>query len=192
MFKTHGLNMIPVKNGTYLLSKVNLYKELVYDDCVVSELKRDTSSVILSIGNSETSMIDNLRYSGAFERPEILGEPITHGPLLNGRHRCTMDFLMGAKSVSISGVQYETDSCFESRNKVLIIEGKSSKDKIDSFNIRQLYFPFREVSKCSAKEIVCLFIHELAGLIHVWKYRFADVMRIDSIELMGHYGYRLL
>ena len=191
IFKTNGLFILPIKNGSYLLHKFNLYKSLDYSVVPIVDLQKDKSSVILSIGQSETSLIDNLRYSGAFDK--ILGEPITHGPLLNGRHRCSIDFLMGGKTVSISGVQFETDSCFESANKILIIEGKSSSVAIDSFNIRQLYFPFREVKKCSlGKEVICLFVHELAGISHVWTYRFADIMRIDSIEITGHYAYRFI
>jgi hypothetical protein len=148
---------------------------------------------MLNIGDSETTLIDNLRYSGVFERPEILGEKITHGPLLNGRHRISLDEMkLGSGTVSIQGVQYETDSCFESAGKILIIEGKSLAKQIDSFNIRQLYFPYYEAWRLSReqKEIVCLFIHELCGLIRVWKYTFSDPNRIDSIKLLGCYTYK--
>jgi len=191
IFKTHGLSMIPIENGKYLLSKETIYKQLDYTNTQITYINKDTSSLILNIGNSETSLIDNLRYSGVFERAEILGEAITHGPLLNGRHRCNMEMKIGAKSLTISGVQYETDGCYESRNKVLLIEGKSSPTMIDSFNIRQLYFPYREVLKVALKkEIVSLFIHDYKGTIHIWKYSFADCNQFDSIKLEGHYMYK--
>jgi hypothetical protein len=62
---------------------------------------------------------------------------------------------------------------------------------IDSFNIRQLYFPFREILKvASKKEIISLFIHDYKGVIHVWKYSFADYNQFDSIRLDGHYMYK--
>lgn len=191
IFKTHGLSMLPIENGTYLLSKETIYKQLDYIGTEVTTIKRDASSLILNIGNSETSLIDNLRYSGVFERSEILGEKITHGPLLNGRHRCTMEMKIGTKSLTINGVQYETDGCYESPNKVLLIEGKSSPTMIDSFNIRQLYFPFREILKvASKKEIVSLFIHDYKGVIHIWKYSFTNYNQFDSIRLDGHYMYK--
>lgn len=192
IFKKLGLCILPIKNGTYMLCKNNLYCSLDYSGDKVIPIDRDKSSVILSIGGSETSLIDNLKYSGVFEREEILGEKITHGPMLNGRHRCNLDMLLGDKKISIAGVQYETDSCFESAHKVLIIEGKSSTKEIDSFNIRQLYFPFRECYKHAKdkKDIVCIFVHELKKITHIWKYTFKEPDRMDSIELCGHYMYK--
>jgi hypothetical protein len=191
VFQNNNLCILPIKNGTYMILKKNIYMKLDYSPVTPIELKRDQSSVILQIGGSETSLIDNLRYSGVFERPEILNEPITHGPMLNGRHRISMDMKCGEQDIQISGVQYETDSCFESSNKILIIEGKSSSKPIDSFNIRQLYFPYREAQRLAQgkKEIVCLFIHELSGLIHIWKYTFDNVYQMDSIRIVGHYIY---
>ena len=192
-FNEKGIYIFPIKNGTYILTKNNIYMPLAYEEKAVVTINRDLTSTILNIGGSETSLIDNLRYSGVFERPEILGEKITHGPLLNGRHRISLDSMgLGASSISVSGVQYETDSCFESSGKILIIEGKSSAKPIDSFNIRQLYFPYREALRISAgkKNIICLFINELGGLIRIWKYTFQDPQRLDSITLMGYYVYK--
>jgi hypothetical protein len=192
IFKKNGIYILPIKNGTYLLCKMNTYMSLDYSSLAPVIISRDKSSLVLGIGDSETSIIDNLRYTGVFERPELLGEPITHGPLLNGRHRITMEMKLGNQDISINGVQFETDSCYESRNKILIIEGKSSATTIDSFNIRQLYFPFREVYRVTSgkKEIICVFIHNLNGIIHIWKYGFSDINKMDSIEVKGHYTYK--
>ena len=57
---------------------------------------------------------------------------------------------------NVEGVQYETDSCYETDNKILLIEGKSGNP--DTFNIRQLYFPYRSIydSIGDKKEIICL------------------------------------
>jgi hypothetical protein len=196
IFKENGLFLIPIKNGSYLITKFNPYYPLDYsypDTQMVYDLKNDASSLVLRIGNSETSLIDNLRYSGVFERPEILGEKITHGPLLNGRHRCTFDMMLGDQEISIEGTQYEVDTCLESTNNILLIEGKSGKKQIDSFNIRQLYFPYRELYKVCAgkKTIIPVFIHELGGVIHIWKYVFEDYMKME-IKVVGHYMYRFV
>ena len=88
IFKQYGLCILPIKNGTYLLTKNNIYSKLDYSQIGEKIFARDTSSTILSLGKSETSLIDNMRYSGIFEY--ILEEPITHGPLLNGRHRISI------------------------------------------------------------------------------------------------------
>jgi hypothetical protein len=206
IFKQYGIYILPVQNGTYVLTKNKIYQELDYSQTPASSstassstdssqpiyLKRDTSSVLLSLGESETSFIDNLRYSGVFERPEFLNEPITHGSLLNGRHRCSFEMKLGGKSYSIKGVQYEVDSCFESANKILIIEGKNTNTEFDSFNIRQLYFPYREIiEKIKAKkEVICLFIHKCCEVVHIWKYIFTEPTQMDSISLAGHYTFK--
>ena len=145
---------------------------------------------MLALGDSETSLLDNLRYAGVFDA--VLGEPVLYGPLLNGRHYITIPMRLGGDTINIEGVQYETDSCYESATKILILEGKSSAKPIDSFNIRQLYFPYREAMRVAAgkKEVVCAFVHELKGVIHLWTYTFAEVDRMDSIALTGHHTYR--
>lgn len=190
-FKRHNIYILPIKNGTYLLTKDNTYMPLEYISGEPTRITKDASSVMLTVGESETSLIDNMRYSGVFETGDILGEKITHGPLINGRHRISMEMKLGGHSIDISGVQYETDSCFESANKILIIEGKSSTKTLDSFNIRQLYFPFREAVRMASgkKEVICVFIHKLDTVIHVWKYTFSDLYSMDSIVLTGHYTY---
>ena len=113
---------------------------------------------MLELGNSESTLIDNLCYSGLFEKEEYLGEKIKYGSLLNGRHRCSFETIIGEKKISIEGVQYETDACYESQNKILLIECKSIPST--SFNIRQLYFPYRSIydSVGDKKEIISLFI----------------------------------
>ena len=191
IFKRYKLFILPIKNGTYLLTNHNTYMALDYSNNCPTVIEKDNTSLMLTVGESETSLIDNMKYSGIFETEDILGEKITHGPLINGRHRISMEMKLGGQTHTISGVQYETDSCFESAHKILIIEGKSSQKQIDSFNIRQLYFPFREAMRVASgkKEVICLFIHKLNDIIHVWKYGFTDVDAMDSIVLNGHYTY---
>jgi hypothetical protein len=191
IFQEKGLYLLPVRNGTYLVTKTNIYKQLIYSAAPPVSIPRDTSSLILRMGDSETSLIDNLRYSKIFERPEFLNEPITHGPLLNGRHRCDFDMKLGGTDTQVRGVQFEVDSCYESQHKILLIEGKSGQKPFDSFNIRQLYYPYRAIQKSigSDKEIVCLFIHKLQNIVHIWKYQFADISTMTSIVEIGHYTF---
>lgn len=195
-FKDHNICILPIRNGLYILTKTSLYQRLDYNTgSEVIPIQRNTSSQMLSMGESEASHISNLRYSGVFERPELLGEEIKFGPLLNGRHRCSMEVQLDGITHNIEGVQFETDSCYETTNRILIVEAKNIPKEIDSFNIRQLYNPFRVVhdhmSEENRKEIICIFVHKLKSTTHVWKYTFEDPKRIDSIKLKGHYMYCL-
>jgi len=194
IFRKYGISILPVRNGQYMLTKNKIYQPLdyTYTPVEVVMLTVDTTSLLLSIGESESSLIDRLRYSGVFEREEFLNEPITHGSLLNGRHRCSFDMQLGETCYSIKGVQYEIDSCFESEHKILIIECKNTNSPFDSFNIRQLYFPYREILEKTfgKKEIICLFIHNCMNIVHIWKYWFETPTKMDSIVLSGHYMFK--
>jgi hypothetical protein len=192
IFKKYGFCIFPVQNGVYQLTKNNIYQSLDYSPVDIVNVNRDLSSSLLAIGDSESSFIDNLRHGGVFERPEFMNEAITHGPLLNGRHRCSFQMKLGDNFYSIKGVQYEVDSCFESQNKILLIEGKNESSPFDSFNVRQLYFPYRQIYETTKakKEIICLFIHKCGDLMHIWKYHFDEPTRMDSIVLDGHHMFK--
>jgi hypothetical protein len=191
IFKEKGLYLLPLENGTYILQKKNIYMDLNYSGPDPISIKKDDSSLVLNIGDSETSLIDNLRYSGVFERPEILGEQITHGPLMNGRHRLNTTMTIGGVIRDVKSVQYETDSCYETKNKIIIIEGKSALKEIDSFNIRQLYFPYRAIRDKvgDKKEIICAFIHKLGENIHIWLFDFINPTEFLSIREKAYYIY---
>lgn len=192
IFKKYGLFIIAVKNGTYLLTKNNIYTTNIYNHLLPIEyIEKNTKSLLLNIGDSETSMLDNLRYSGLFEDEFYLGEQILFGPLLNGRHRCSFETTISDKKISIEGVQYETDACYESENKVLLIECKSIPST--SFNIRQLYYPYRSIYDivCDKKEIVSLFItKDKKNIIHIWKYIFENPLVMTSIKCVGYNKYK--
>lgn len=192
IFKKYGLYIIAVKNGTYLLTKTNIYSSNNYDKLtLIEEIEKNTNSLLLSIGNSETSLLDNLRYSGLFESKTYLGEEILFGPLLNGRHRCSFETIIGEKNINIEGVQYETDACYESEKKVLLIECKSIPST--SFNIRQLYFPYRSIYDMvgDKKEIISLFItKDKKNIIHIWKYIFENPLVMTSIKCIGYNKYK--
>jgi hypothetical protein len=194
IFKSYGINIISISNESYLLTKSNIYYSLAYDEQTpIQELCRNTSSLLLSIGNSEMSVIDNLRYSGIFETGVYLNEPIRYGSLLNGRHRCSFDTHIQDEPIKVCGSQYETDGCYESDNKILLIEGKSGNNK--SFNIRQLYYPFRTIYdhiKCK-KEIIPIFVNtDKTGIIHIWKFVFETPLVMTSIKCITYNKYKFV
>jgi len=191
IFKDNNLFIIPVKNGEYLLTNNSIYFKLTYTKTKIIKIKKNTNSMLLTIGNSETSLIDNLRYSGLFEKKQYLKEPILFGSLLNGRHRCNFNTQLENKSIEIHGVQYETDACYESENKILLLEAKSINN-IDSFNIRQLYYPYRTIYDVvkDKKEILSLFINKDSNnVIHIWKFIFTNPFVMTSIQNIGYNTY---
>jgi len=189
IFKQYGLNILSIKNGTYLLTHDNIYVTLKNLEVPLKVILKHNSS-ILQIGDSETSLLDNLRYSGVLE--DEIGEKILYGPLLGGRHRCHFTTIFGGKELIIDGSQYETDGCFETENKICIIEVKSKYVK--SFNIRQLYYPYRVIYDKigNTKDIMCLFIYmDKKKIVHIFKYKWKNPKIMMDIECTGYNTYIL-
>lgn len=113
------------------------------------------------------------------------------GPLLSGRHRCSFKTKIGNNDIEICGSQYETDACYESKNKILLIECKTV-NLIDSFNIRQLYYPYRTIYDTlkNTKEIITLFVNkDKKNTIHIWKFQFENPLEMTSIKNIGYNAY---
>jgi len=194
IFKRYEIYIISITNDSYLLTRSNIYHSLTYNELVpIQQINRNIDSVVLSIGNSETSVIDNLRYSNLFDTESYLNETIRFGSLLNGRHRCSFDTRLHDEPITVCGSQYETDGCYESDNKILLIEGKSGNNL--SFNIRQIYYPFRTIYDHikGKKEIIPIFINtDKAGIIHIWKFTFEDPLVMTSIKCIAYNKYKLV
>ncbi len=194
IFKQNNLNIISIKNGEYLLTKNSIYYVLEYPEINFTEIKKPKFTPFLNYGNSESSLLDILRYSGIFEENIYLGEKILYGPWLSGRHRCTFNTKIGDKIIDIYGSQFETDACFESENKILLVECKTL-NSISSFNIRQLYYPYRTIHDIfnGSKQIITLFINkDKNNFIHIWKFDFINPMVLSSIKLIDYKKYKLV
>lgn len=188
IFIDNNICILSINNGKYALIKENIYIPLIKYDCVPNIIINRTDSLILNIGESETTMLDKLKYNGIFD--DIIGEKIKYGPLLGGRHRCSFNTIINSKSIEIKGSQYETDGCYETDNYVCIVEAKSIE--CDDFNIRQLYYPFREVYEKvrNKKEIICLFIYkDKKNIIHIYKFKWNDFNKMLDIINIGYYQY---
>jgi hypothetical protein len=194
IFKRYGICILSIENGIYLLTKTNIYHMLLYNNISdIIEINKNSNSLLLQMGNSEMSMIDNLRYSGLFESHEYLNETILFGSLLNGRHRCSFNTLLGKTEITVSGSQYETDSCYESATKILLIEGKGGNN--ESFNIRQLYYPFRSIYDViqNKKEIIPIYINtDSKKIVHIWKFVFTNTSELTSISCIAYNKYKLI
>lgn len=195
IFKLLNLNIISIKNGVYLLTTSSIYFELIYMNTEIICLNKDNDSILLNFGNSETSLLDNLKYSNIFETKEYLNEPIKYGSLLGGRHYCSFLTILNGKKIKIEGSQFETDGCYESENKILIAEVKNGI-QIRKFNIRQLYYPYRYIydglkRKNIKKQIICLFIFkDKKDIIHIFKLRWKHPKIMDSIYQESYSKYK--
>ena len=187
-FIDNNICILSINNGIYALIKENIYIPLLKYHGAPNIFTNKTNSLILDIGESETSMLDKMYYNNVLD--DIIGEKINYGPLLGGRHRCTFDTFIGSETIKIQGSQYETDGCYETENFVCIVEAKSID--CDDFNIRQLYYPYREVYKKvgDKKQIICLFIYkDKKNIIHIHKFKWNNYAKMLDIVNIGYYQY---
>lgn len=190
IFKEHDICLLSIENGVYAIMKENIYIPLNTYKSVPNIIRQTSDSMLLNVGDSEITTLDKLYYNNILEH--VIGEKILYGPLLGGRHRCTFDTKIGDIPLSIKGSQYETDGCYETKNIVCIVEAKSTP--CNDFNIRQLYFPFREVYKQinNKKTIIVLFIYkDKSKNIHIYKYKWRNYLIMNDIELLGYFRYIL-
>ena len=82
-------------------------------------------------------------------------------------------------TVNVSSVQIEVDAGYESPKRIYIIEAK--KGKRDNFHIRQLYYPYRDWSGKTTKEVVPIFFTYTNGLFYLTQFKFGDSFSDISI-----------
>lgn len=186
-FKKNNISILSIKNGTYLLTTGNIYIQIPQYQSVSKRIINNCDSIILDYGNSEATVLDLLLHNGIFE--EILQEKINYGPLWGGRHRCHFDMILNNIEIKVDGSQFETDGCYESKNKICVVEAKTGK--LNSFNIRQVYYPYRELHKKvrNRKEIITLFIHKYENIIKIYELKWDNYRIMDSVKIINYYQY---
>ena len=188
-FIDNNICILSTRNDTYTLIKENIYIPLTKYHSVGNIISNQTDCLLLDIGESETSMLDKLKYNNILDI--IIGEKIKYGPILGGRHRCNFDAFINSNPISIQGSQFETDGCYQTENYICVVEAKYGIE-CDNFNIRQLYYPFRYISKVIGvqKKIICLFIYkDKRNFIHIYKFKWNNIEDILDIENIGYYHY---
>ena len=97
---------------------------------------------------------------------------------------------IGATKVDVKSVQTEVDAGYEGANKVVLIEAKNTSTK--NTIIRQMYYPFRQWSHYTNKEVVLLFFEKRMDEYLIWEYKFDDVNDYNSIRLNKTGKYKIV
>jgi hypothetical protein len=182
VFKQNKLSILPVENGKYIIFRddsVRTYYPLekILADVPIEEYQptkdyREYKSLDARNLSSESQAID-------FANLVSLLKTFTGEKDLNltirGRQRSEKFSIKipGANhTAEVNGVQIEVDAGFESPEKIYIFEAKLGR--VEDFNIRQLYYPFKDWSSRSCKEIIPLFFVYTNGLFYILEFRFDD------------------
>ena len=182
VFIDNDLFILPIKNGEYILCKGDGYVDIpsIETKAISYKSKLDFELKSASVGDSEMQHLD-FAYASSLIRTFMQDESLVLS--IRGR-KYTPEFDFNTKlyqNIKIKSVQTEVDSGFEGREKIVLVEAKNNLTQ--NVIIRQLYYPLRQWSIHTQKEITTLFFEKRSDEFLIWEFIFNDIKNYNSIEL---------
>ncbi|WP_244977367.1 type II restriction enzyme [Corynebacterium lizhenjunii] len=180
--RQRGWNVLPISRSNYAVGPFQLFQPFPEIAGPIRHLSipAGLESINVAAISSEAQALNVAAAAGIFE--DFLDSPGLV-PTVAGRmstHTFTVHF-SGVAPLTIDRAQMEIDAGFESARHVVLVEAKNHLTS--DFNVRQLYFPYRRFSQALAKPVIPVFMVYSNGLFRVYRFRFADPLRPESIEL---------
>lgn len=185
VFIDNDLFILPIKNGEYILCKGEGYVDIpnITTEPISYKSKLNFELKSASVGDSEMQHLD-FAYASSLIRTFIQDESLVLS--IRGR-KYTPEFSFNTnlyQNIKVKSVQTEVDSGFEGRDKIVLVEAKNSHTK--NVIIRQLYYPLRQWSIHTQKEVTTLFFEKRVNEFLIWEFGFSDMENYNSIELKRH------
>jgi hypothetical protein len=182
VFKREKLSILPVENGKYVIFRDESARTYYPIDKILSEVPaeeyqpakdfREYQSLDVRNLSSESQAID---YANLVSLLKTFTNEKELNLTIRGRQRSERFHVAIPGShhkAEIDGVQIEVDAGFESPKKIYLFEAKLGR--VEDFNIRQLYYPFRDWSCKSTKKIIPLFFVYTNGLFYILQFEFGE------------------
>jgi hypothetical protein len=188
IFTKHGLTILPVAKGDYLIAGFDVYVGLQRENISLAHVPIPgfISSIDFSNISSEAISINAAFISNIYQ--DFIGEEELY-PTVNGRMSSTcFNFQINNcktgrfDQVAVSNVQLEIDAGFESDNSLVLVEAKNSIS--DDFIIRQLYYPYRLWENRISKKVRNVFQEYSNGFFYLYEYEFEDKLNYNSLKLI--------
>lgn len=190
IMKKNGLILLPVKNKFYVIVKGEGYVDIpdIEGDAEIYNTKLDFDLDTTKIGNSEMQHLD-FAYASSLIRT-FMEDPSLVLTIRGRKYTPEFTYKVGNNIVETKGVQTEVDAGYEGRGKIVLIEAKNSSTK--NTIIRQLYYPYRQWSEHTKKEVFLLFFEKRADEYLIWRYEFTDKNSYNSIKLVKSKKYKII
>ena len=182
VFKHNKLSILPIENGKYIIFRDEHIKTYFPLEKILAEIPTEQYIPTCDYSRYESLDMRNLSSESQaidFANLVSLLKTFTNEKELNltirGRQRSEKFSIKipGTDHLAeVDGVQIEVDAGFESPDKIYIFEAKLGR--IGDFNIRQLYYPFKDWSSRSCKEIIPIFFVYTNGLFYILQFRFEE------------------
>lgn len=187
LFRKHGLSILPVTRGRYMILPFDAYQDLAYDHKVKSiEMPFPEHLDSLNPTNiySEAAALNCAFACGMID--DLMGEESVQtisGKMATNSFEFMISLTEGGKTaLKVSRSQCEIDGGYESANKLLLVEAKNFL--YDDFLIRQLYYPYRLWKEYTGKEVIPTYLTFSNDVFAFFLYRFNRPEEYDSIELV--------
>ncbi len=190
VFVDKNLFLLPIKNGLYVIVKGEGYLDLpeISETVKVYKSKLDFSLDTATVGNSEMQHLD-FAYASSLIRTFLEDDSLVL--TIRGRkYTPKFSFRVGKQNIEVEGVQTEIDAGYEGKNQIALIEAKNSKT--NNVIIRQLFYPLRQWSHHTKKDVVTLFFEKREGSYHLWQFKFSDRNEYNSVELVRSRKFKIV
>lgn len=190
IMRENGLFLLPVKNGDYIIIKWEGYVDIpeIESDLIIYESKLDFKLETSIIWNSEMQHLD-FAYASSLIRT-FMNDPTLVLTIRWRKYTPEFSFNIWKHVIYTKSVQTEVDAWYEGKDKIVLIEAKNSNTH-DTI-IRQLYYPFKQWSMHTEKEILPLFFEKRWKEYHIWQYKFLDKNNYNSIQLVRSARYKIM
>lgn len=180
IFINNELFILPIKNGEYIICKGEGYVDIpeIHTQATNYTSKLDFELKSAQIGDSEMQHLD-FAYASSLIR-SFLGDDSLVLSIRGRKYTPKFSFNTNLyQNIAVVSVQTEVDAGFEGRNKVVLVEAKNSHTK--NVIIRQLYYPMRQWSIHTQKEVITLFFEKRGDEFLLWEFGFDDIFDYNSI-----------
>ena len=190
-FYAHGLGILPVSRGDYIIGPFKLFAAHPDPDEVNLAIKASLPGTVESVTPDSISS-ESVALNCAWDSNMLhgfLGEEILY-PTLSGRmgsrpfaFRIHDELGVRNSEISVDGAQIEIDAAYEGPGSIVVIEAKMNL--AEDFIVRQLYYPFRHFSALAVtKRVRAVYLTYSGGVFHLDEYSFEDPLDYNSITLV--------
>ncbi|MGX2985200.1 type II restriction enzyme [Helicobacter sp. 23-1048] len=191
IFIDNELFILPIKNGEYIICKGEGYVDIppITTQAQDYTSKLDFELKSSKVGDSEMQHLD-FAYASSLIRT-FLGDDSLVLSIRGRKYTPQFSFHTNAyQNISVVSVQTEVDSGFEGRDKIVLVEAKNSHTS--NVIIRQLYYPMRQWSIHTQKQVITLFFEKRENEFWLWEFGFSDIFDYNSIFCKNSARFRIV
>lgn len=194
VFREKGLFILPKHNGEYYIIKGEGYVDIPEISCDVEDYYSKLTFELKSskVGDSEMQHLD-FAYANSLIRT-FFNDPSLVLAIRGRKFTPSFKFKTNGFEISADGVQTEVDAGYEGENQIVLVEAKNSDSK--DIIIRQLYYPYRQWSISTGKEVKPVFFEKRKvngeSIYNIWQFEFEDPSDYNSIRLVKSKRFRII